>query len=190
MPRSPVTEPESMPPVPELETERLLLRSFSPKDAGRVRELAAAREIAATTLNIPHPYEEGMAEAWISTHEDAYEAGEAVHYAITRKLQGDLIGAIGLGIERAHQRAEMGYWIGVPYWSKGFCTEAASAILRYGFETLGLHRIYAHHMISNPASGRVMQKIGMIHEGCLRQHVLKWGIHHDLEIYGMTQTDV
>lgn len=189
MPGPPSTKPRPITLEPEIKTNRLILRPFTLKDAGRIQELAGAREIAATTLNIPHPYENGMAEAWIGGHADAYVAKQAVHFAITRKLQRDLIGGIGMRLVLSHQRAEMGYWIGVPYWGQGFCTEAAGAILSYGFDNLRLHRIYAHHFTNNPASGRVMQKIGMIHEGCLRHHVLKWGVFHNLEIYGLTRSD-
>ncbi len=59
--------------------------------------------------------------------------------------------------------------------NRGYCTEAAEAVVWYGFEVLGLNRIYACHFKRNPASGRVVRKIGMTHEGCLRQHVKKWG---------------
>ena len=59
------------------------------------------------------------------------------------------------------RRAELGYWIGVPWWNRGYATEAGRALLDFGFGTLGLHRIMAHHMMRNPASGRVMQKLGM-----------------------------
>ena len=175
---------------PMLDTERLLLRAFTLEDALRVRELASAREVAATTLYIPHPYDAGVAESWIASHPERFQAGEAVHYAITRKAEGDLIGAIGLQIQVAHRKAELGYWIGVAYWNQGYCSEAAAAVLDFGFEQLGLHRVFAHHFASNPASGRVMQKVGMLHEGRLRGHVLKGGTFHDLEIYGLTRGDL
>ena len=174
---------------PAIETKRLLLRAFTLEDAVRVRELASASEVAATTLNIPHPYEAGVAEAWIATHAERFQAGEAVHFAITRKPDGDLVGAIGLQIEAAHQRGELGYWIGVPYWGQGYCTEAAVAVVQFGFEKLGLHRVFAHHFSNNPASGRVMQKVGLLHEGRLRGHIMKSGDFHDLEIYGLTRQD-
>ena len=84
----------------------------------------------------------------------------------------------------------MGYWIGKPYWNQGFGTEAALAILRYAFEQLGLNRVYAAHFRRNPASGRIMQKIGMTYEGRLRQHVKKWGDFEDMEYYGHPQERV
>jgi RimJ/RimL family protein N-acetyltransferase len=176
-------------PQPTLETDRLRLRPFTVDDARLVRELAGAREVAATTLNVPHPYEEGMAEAWIATHAPAYAADEMATFAITLAESAELIGSIGLRIGRSHARAELGYWIGVPHWGRGYATEAARAVIAFGFEELGLNRIYAQHMASNPASGRVMQKAGMRHEGTLRQHVTKFGVRDDIAIYGILASD-
>ena len=174
---------------PILETERLILRPFTLADAPEVQRLAGAREIAATTLNIPHPYPNGAAEAWIGSHQANFEAGRFVNYAITRRDDGALLGAISLALRREDQRAEMGYWLGVPYWNQGYTSEAARALIRYGFETLGLNRIYATHLANNPASGRVMQKVGMTYEGTLRQHVWKWGEAHDLPHYGILKSE-
>ena len=83
----------------------------------------------------------------------------------------------------------MGYWVGAPYWGRGYCTEAARAILRYGFEELGLHRIHAQHFARNPASGRVMQKIGMVYEGRQHEHVRKWDRFEDSDLYGILASD-
>ena len=170
---------------PTLETPRLVLRPFVLGDARDVQRFAGAREVAATTLAIPHPYEDGMAEEWISTHQAAFDAGTMVTLAVTLKAGGALLGVIDLHIEPAHQRAEMGYWIAVPYWNQGYCTDAACAMLHYGFVERGLHRIGATHFGSNPASGRVMQKIGMVYEGRLRDFIVKWGRFEDLVHYGL-----
>jgi ribosomal-protein-alanine N-acetyltransferase len=174
--------------IPSLHTERLILRPFSLEDAHDVQRLAGERVIAATTLSIPHPYEDGMAEEWISTHAPRFESGDSVVFAITLRDGGALIGAIGLELRKDHNRAELGYWVGVPYWNQGYCTEAARAALRYGFEELHLNRIVATYLSENPASGRVMQKIGMLHEGTLRQHVCRWGEYKDLEFCAILNT--
>lgn len=174
---------------PVLETERLTLRPFKITDAKQVQTLAGHREIASTTLNIPHPYEDGMAETWISTHEDTFKQEKGVTYAMTLKDEGTLIGCIGMmGLSKGHQ-GELGYWVGVPYWGKGFCTEAGSALLEYGFNKLGLNRIHACYVSQNPASGRVMEKLGMTHEGTRKQHVLKWGKFDDMELMGLLKKD-
>ena len=170
---------------PTIETERLVLRPFRLDDAPDVRRLCSAREIAAATLAIPHPYPEGAAEAWIARHGNT---ADAVDLAIKRRDDGALVGAIGLQFERAHSRAELGYWIGVPYWGNGYATEAATAVLRGAFE-LGLNRVFAFHFTNNPASGRVLDKIGMTHEGTRRKHSLKWGEYLDSEAYAILRSE-
>lgn len=174
---------------PILHTRRLTLRPFTLADAPDVQRLAGAHEIASTTVNIPHPYEAGMAEAWINTHAVHLAAGAGITYAITLRETGELCGAVGLVLAEKHQRAELGYWIGVPHWGQGYCTEAARALCALGFRDLGLHRIRALHMTRNPASGRVMQKIGMRHEGTLREHELKWGVFETMECYAILRSE-
>ncbi len=178
-----------MPEQPALESPRLILRPFRLDDALTVQRLAGERDIAATTLAIPHPYEDGAAERWIAPQREAFEKDESVTYAVTLRDTGDLVGAIGLAIAREFDRAEMGYWIGKPYWGRGYCTEAARSVLGYAFGPLGLNRVHACHFARNPASGRVMQKVGMLYEGCQRQHVKRWGQYEDLERYGMLRAD-
>jgi [ribosomal protein S5]-alanine N-acetyltransferase len=174
---------------PTLQTNRLILRPFELTDAKEVQGLAGDRSIADTTLEIPHPYEDGMAEQWISTHQAKFEACEMVHFAIILRETDGLIGAIGLTVVPRFERAEAGYWIGKPYWGKGYCTEAAGAVLEYGFTTLNLNRIHAHHFKRNPASGRVLEKLGMQREGFARQHVKKWDIFEDIELYGILKSE-
>lgn len=170
---------------PTIETTRLILRPFTLADAPEVQRLAGDRDIASTTLHVPHPYEDGMAEQWIGTHQERYERGESINFAIVLRATNRLVGAMSLQINQQHNHAELGYWIGKPFWNQGYCTEAARAVVQYGFAVLGLHRVYATYLTRNPASGRVMQKIGMIYEGCLKQHIKKWGVFEDLEFYGI-----
>jgi RimJ/RimL family protein N-acetyltransferase len=157
-----------------LYTPRLILRPFTIADAMRVQELAGDARVARTTLHVPHPYLDGMAESWIATHQPLAETGEAYIFAITlagtrtpgREADvtdtGHLIGSIGLSADATNIYAgEIGYWIGHPYWNKGFATEAANAVLTYAFTKRGLTQVNANHRLDNPASGRVMQKLGM-----------------------------
>lgn len=174
---------------PILHTERLTLRPFTLADAADVQRLAGAYEVAANIPDIPHPYEDGMAETWINTHPTRLAAGTGLTYAITLTETGKLCGAISLTLKPEHQRAELGYWIGVPYWGRGYCTEAARALRDLGFSALGLHRILAVHLTRNPASGRVMQKIGMRHEGTLREHEIKWGVFETVECYAILRSE-
>lgn len=169
----------------ELRTARLSLRSFEQEDIPSLVRLAGFREIAATTLGIPHPYGEADARNYISKSEEDFLAGRSVIFAIHKMLEGAFCGATGLVVSEAHGHAELGYWIGVPYWGKGYATEASKAVLAFGFETLRLNRIYAHHTVGNIGSQRVIQKIGMRHEGRSRQHVRKWDKFLDIENYGI-----
>jgi RimJ/RimL family protein N-acetyltransferase len=180
-----------MPLIPTLTTLRLILRPFTLDDAPAVTELAGDFAIADTTATIPHPYEETMAVDWIRTHPGAFEHGASLTLAITLKADGGLVGAIGLhNIDRTHRLAEMGYWVGKPYWNQGYCTEAARAVIHYGFEALELNRIQARHLTRNPASGRVMQKAGMQFEGILRQSTYRWGIFEDTAMYAILREEM
>jgi RimJ/RimL family protein N-acetyltransferase len=174
---------------PTLTTERLTLRPFRPSDAPEVVRLASDFKIADTTRNIPHPYPPDVAERWIASHAPRFEAGTLATFAIVRSADATLLGAVGLVIERDDRRAELGYWLGVPYWKAGYMTEAARALVGCGFAQLELHRILATHITRNPASGRVMQKIGMRYEGTLREHVLKWGTFEDLAQYAILRAE-
>jgi len=174
---------------PILTTDRLLLRQFFLTDARDVKCLAGDREIAYNTLLIPHPYEQGFAERWITERQVDFQKGVALTFAVVVKETRELCGALGIGINRHHSHAEIGYWIGVPYWNQGYCSEAAEEVLRYAFEVLELNRVWAHHFSRNVASGRVLQKIGMTHEGCLRKHIFKWGEFLDVEQYGILRSE-
>ena len=172
-----------------LGTARLVLRPFTPDDAAAVEPLVSAREVADTTLTIPHPYPAGGAASWIAGHAAAWEAGTRAVYAVVTREDAAIVGAIGLAIAAEHRRAELGYWVGVPHWNRGYATEAARALVDHAFGPLALHRVQAHHFVRNPASGRVMQKLGMRHEGTHRGAVLRWGRFEDLESYAVLATD-
>ncbi|MEJ2482842.1 MAG: GNAT family N-acetyltransferase [Gemmatimonadota bacterium] len=173
---------------PTLSTDRLTLRPFVPADAPVVRKLAGAREVADNTLTIPHPYPAGEAEKWISGQPAAFQEGELVVFAITTPDHG-LVGAVGLMIDAGSGIAELGYWIGVPYWGRGYATEAASAVVEYGFRRLALQRIAARAFSRNPASARVLEKIGMQHEGTQRKGLRKNGELLDTELYAVLRED-
>ncbi|HXY51838.1 MAG TPA: GNAT family protein [Terriglobales bacterium] len=174
-----------------LQTVRLVLRPYSLADVNDLCQLAGAREVAATTLRIPHPYRQQDAVDYVKACLTADGRG-STRFAITLLDGGRLCGGIGLHIEPApaERNAELGYWLGVPYWGQGYATEAARAVARYGIEVLGVHRIYATHFAHNLASGRVLQKIGMRYEGRLRENVHKWGEFYDSLVYGMLASDL
>lgn len=174
--------------IPSLHTARLILRPLDASDAPTVRHLAGDRAVAATTLNIPHPYPEGAAEEWIATHAPRWEEREALVLGVTTEDDG-IVGAMGLELCLEHRRAELGYWIGVPFWNRGYATEAGGAVLDFAFATLDLNRIEAQALTRNPASARVLQKLGMQREGVRRQHIVKWDTTEDVALYGVLASE-
>jgi ribosomal-protein-alanine N-acetyltransferase len=170
---------------PTLETNRLILRPLALEDAQEIQALAGDFTIADTTLNIVHPYPDGLAEKWISEHPAKFQQREAVTFAVTLKDHGQLIGVASLGFNLRFRRGELGYWISKPYWNQGFATEASRAVIEFGFGSLGLHKIEATHLSRNPASGKVLQKMGFEQEGVLRAHVLKWDRFEDVVVFGL-----
>jgi len=170
---------------PTLQTLRLRLRQYTEADIPGLLPLVGAKEVAATTLRITHPYTKQDARDFL----ELAKAPDKLGLAITLRNDGRQIGGIGLRVDQQHQHAELGYWLGVPYWGQGYATEAAREVLRYGFEDLRLHRIFASHFKHNPASGRILQKLGMHHEGCQREHLRKWDQFVDSELYGILRKE-
>ena len=91
---------------------------------------------------------------------------------------------------REDEKGEIGFWIDQSHWGKGVATEAAAGLMKFGFEKLRLHKIVAYHMVRNPASGRVMEKLGMRKEGVFRDHVKKSGKFEDSVAYGILASDM
>jgi len=195
-----MSDPPSL-PRPTLVTGRLVLRPFRREDGPALCRLLRDRRIAANTRSIPFPYSLELAEAWIDQHDELWQSGRSVIFAISRHAPAapsagaepcdaaELIGAIGLEINAEDENAELGYWIGSACWNQGYATEAVRAIVSMAFRELGLHRIWAMHMTRNPASGRVLRAAGFECEGHLRQHVKKWGVFEDVCIYGICRSD-
>lgn len=172
-------------PIPRLETRRLTLRPFDRADAPEVARLVGDHEVNRTLLNVPHPYTLEMAETWIGGQADRFERGGWFELAIVRSEDGRLLGAVGLHPEPKHERAEIGYWIGREHQGRGHATEAAGEIVRYAFEERNLHRVFARCLARNRASARVLEKLGMVLEGHLREHTRVKGVRDDRLIYGI-----
>lgn len=172
----------------EIESKRLFYRAFEMNDAKQICALLQEKEIIDNTLSIPFPYDQGMAEEWISTHKERYEHGE-YKYAVVLKEDNSLIGTIELIIENEFQRAVVGYWLGKPYWKNGYATEMLARIIQFGFEKLNLNRIYGEYFDHNLASSRVMEKNDMIYEGRLREHKIKSGKFLSTNIRGILKSE-
>lgn len=169
-----------------LTTARLTLRPLSREHKQAIIPLISERQVARNLLRVPHPYldhhfDEFLAK--ISTGDT-----DAV-FSIFVRDEDRLCGGMGLHLTPEHKRAELGYWLGHPYWGHGYATEAARAVMAFGFEKLQLNRIFASHFSGNDASGRVLQKLGMKPEGKLLKHVLRLGEYRDVLLYGLLREE-
>lgn len=145
--------------IPVLETKRLALRAPTLADAKTVEMLADDRRIAENTARIPHPYRMADAESFIAGANKS--GGEAV-FLITLR-DGTVIGACGIataGIASQEPTPELGYWLGVNYWGKGYATEALHAVIDYAFTDLEHQALQAGSRVTNPASRHVLEKCG------------------------------
>ncbi len=166
-----------------------MLRAFTLEDAPHVKELSGDRRVSDTTLFIPFPYALEDATNWIETHGPRAHLGSGYSFALTLKDSGELMGAVGLNPNLEHARAEIGYWLGVPYWGQNFMTEAARAIVNWGFETLKLERTQAHAFAGHIGSVRVQEKLGMALEGILKKYYRKQGRSIDAELRSVMLED-
>ncbi|HLT46750.1 MAG TPA: GNAT family N-acetyltransferase [Rubricoccaceae bacterium] len=151
-------------------TPAVRIEPLARRHAPAVQRLAADPRIAATTL-LPDPYPPDGAAHYAADAEAARAEGTAYSFAV---LAGDtLVGACGL--KEVHDgQAELGYWIGVPFWGRGYATEAARLVAAFGFEALGLARITAHTLARNPSSARVLEKAGFRLVGREKNPFAKW----------------
>jgi RimJ/RimL family protein N-acetyltransferase len=142
--------------IPVLETKRLALRAPRLEDAKTVAALVNDRRIAENVARIPHPYKKADAESFIA---GANKPGDEAVFLIT--LRDDtIIGACGLTLTDKEPVPELGYWLGVKYWGKGFATEALHAVIDYAFTDLGYPALTAAARVTNPLSRRVLEKCG------------------------------
>jgi ribosomal-protein-alanine N-acetyltransferase len=173
----------------KIETDRLILGRLSYQDIPKIIEYAGNEKVASTTLSIPHPYTEADAIYWINSANEGLEDSSQFTLGIRLKESNEFIGGIELQIDKAYQKAEMGYWIAESFWNKGYASEAVGAILRFGFNATDLNKIFAAHLLENPASGRVMIKNGMIKEAELKDHNKKGGLFRTLVQYRLTREE-
>ncbi len=174
---------------PKLESNRLILSDLKADDIKDIVKYASNKNISDTTLNIPFPYSEKDAIYWINLSNQGFQNGTSVIFGIRLKKDKKFVGGIGLGIDKKHHRAEMGFWVAEKFWGKGIATEASALMIKYGFNKLKLNKITSSHFRSNPASGKVMLKNGMTKEGELNEHILKNSKFHDLIVYGITRKE-
>lgn len=138
-----------------LESERLILRPPRPTDIQSMTVWLGDFDVAKMTSRVPHPYSEGDAEAFLAL-------GEAHCFVIQRKSDGLFLGMTGLNAQAGY---EFGYWLGKPFWGFGYATEAAQRLVNHAFDGLDQATVHAGWFYDNPASIRVLAKLGARHNG-------------------------
>ncbi|MES1156671.1 MAG: GNAT family N-acetyltransferase [Alphaproteobacteria bacterium] len=145
--------------VLEIDTERLVLRRPEAADAARLACWLRDLQVSRMTAHVPHPYPPVAAEGWVMLARAQRRLGRS--YAFVIHLPGE--GAIGgVGVHPRDHAAELGYWIGRPFWGEGFATEAVRGLVA---EAQNLGALEAGHFVDNPASGRVLEKAGFVYTG-------------------------
>lgn len=164
------------------ETERLLIRSYKKSDIDDFIDVTSQPEIQPTTYGIPVPYTKKYAKKWFRFIKNNIRTRQAYEFAVFIRNSDTYIGNVGLiNVSSLHNHAEISYYIDKNLWGMGYATEAAAKMLQFGFETLGMFKITGLCMSSNPASRRVMEKLGMRFEGTMRSEMLKNGTYYDID---------
>ena len=175
--------------APALETPRLWLRPWTLSDALSFARLSDDPEIADHTGTFLHPQPDGWAHKRIARYLESSRVSAGYSFAVCLRDSLEVIGECGITTEARHGRGELGYWCGAAHRGNGYITEAARAVMAFGFETLGLHRIQASYFPRNPASGRILEKLGMKPEGLLRGYYVKNGVPEDVTYYAALSVD-
>lgn len=147
---------------PVLETRRLVLRAPDIADVPRLAEMANDHDIARMTLRMPHPYAPSDAEEWVA-RANANDPKRAAAFVMEHEDEGP-VGVLGFFYD-ADPLPELGYWVGRPFWGRGFATEAVEAGLVWASKRWRKRGMVAGHFEDNPASGRVLEKAGFLYTG-------------------------
>ena len=188
-PSPPGTPREYFLRMPQVETPRLLLRRMTMRDARDIYAYSQDEEVARHVLWTAHRsiWETKAYIRWVIQQ---YRCGEPSSWCIVEKASGRVIGTIGfMSYQGDNATVELGYSLARSHWNQGLMTEALSAVLAECFQVLKLHRVEAQHFSANPASGRVMAKCGMTHEGSLRRRTCNKGVFMEVEMWAILRTD-
>ena len=175
--------------LPELKTDRLILRPLRMSDARDMYAYAQDPEVSRHVLWSAHT-SIFQTRTFLRSAIRQYRRGEPGSFAIVLKASGRMIGTVGfMWIDREYKSAEVGYSLSREYWNQGVMTEALRRVVDFGFQEMRLNRIEAQHETDNPASGRVMAHVGMRQEGILRQRLKNKGKFVDVALYAILRGD-
>lgn len=175
--------------MPTLETPRLRLRKLLMRDAADIYHYSRDTEVARHVLWDAHRSITDS-RGYLRYMLRRYRNHEPASWGIEWKDTGEIIGTIGfMWIQSDNNAAEVGYSLNRDFWNNGIMTEALRAVIAHGFGSMNLNRIEAQHETTNPASGAVMRKCGMLREGTLRQRLYNKGKYVDVELYSILRKD-
>ena len=166
-----------MTPFAPLNTERLALRPWGPDDAATLHRLLNDFEVCRTLAHVPFPYSRALADAWITEAAEGLAAGTAIHLAVTGPAGegGQIVGGVGLRLDRDRRAADLGYWVARRFWGHGVASEAAGRLARWALANLDIDRLEAASATDNAGSLAVLRRIGFHHAGEGRDHFLARG---------------
>ena len=175
--------------MPALNTPRLILRKLTMRDADDIYRYSRDVEVARHVLWEAHR-NIGESRAYLRYMLRRYRNHEPASWGIEYRQTGQIIGTIGfMWIQSDNSAAEVGYSLAQEYWNHGLMTEALRAVIAHGFGSMNLNRIEAQHETTNPASGAVMRKCGMVKEGTLRQRLYNKGRYVDVDLYAILRKE-
>ncbi|WLR57024.1 GNAT family protein [Mesobacillus subterraneus] len=175
--------------LPQLETERLILRKISLEDIDDIHTYASNPEVAKYVFWGEHETR-AATEEYVKMILGLYEEGKIAPWGIHHKEDNKLIGTVDyVSWQPQHKTAEIGYALSMDYWGKGIATEAAKELIRFGMNEMDLVRIQAKSLVENRGSERVMEKAGLEFEGILRKFIYIKGAHYDVKMYAIIKED-
>lgn len=175
--------------MPDLDTPRLRLRRLTMHDADDIYRYSKDPEVARHVLWDAHR-SIGDSRSYLRYMIRRYRNHEPASWGIEYRETGEIVGTIGfMWIQTDNSAAEVGYSLARRMWNQGIMTEALRAVIDFGFRRMNLNRIEAQHETTNPASGAVMRKCGMVKEGTLRQRLYNKGRYVDVDLYAILRKD-
>lgn len=175
--------------LPQLSTPRLLMRTLEKHQAETLCRLGNGPKIAENTASIPSPYTLQTAQDFIDGMQEKFRSVGLLSLGVHVRDSGELIGVASLRINADHHYGHLGGWTAADARNLGYATEAATALVDYGFGELGLHRVGSQCFSRNKESARVMEKIGLQYEGCRRGAFLKNGVYEDMLVFATVRED-
>lgn len=175
--------------IPTLRGEDLLLRPLLPADAEALVPLLRDPAVAEPYVLPRYPWSVATARAEIAAMPASFEASRRLDLGIVPAAEGRVVGEISLGFATAHDRAEIGFWIGRPWWGRGYARGAIDLLLGWTFAQRGLHRVTARTLGDNPRAATLLSRLGFAHEGLLREHQYHWGRFRDVALWGLMARD-